>query len=326
MVNSTEGIGRLLRVLHRSPTALGIEELTRLHAELPRARTVYRWHRALGERLTYYPSIAYQSIGLIHLHLIIRTPSHDWQTWPYAIRALWIVSGPGQPALYLHCLVPQEHLAQVAAVVRARESHVVSVVTSDGQQFVPELGDTSVSRGPPSAKDLLQRYPLVVPVIGEHLERRVSQQELWEAIYRKLGDRVWQYLPKRARRLPHNGKQYVRHVLNLLNEHGIFTQYLIRFEPLAPACLDLLLVLRGGNPGALAASVVEHYPGEPAIALCSNTTATLKLLFTAQPLVTVAEHFVVDHLRNQREPLRVRFAYERLFDPATGAWVLPPLS
>lgn len=323
-----DGIGQLLRVLHRSPTALGIEELTRLHPELARSRTVYRWHRTLGDQLTYFPSIAYQSIGLTHLHVIITEPQHDWRDWPYAIRALWMVRGLAQPVLYLHCLVPQEHVSQISEVVRGREPHVVCVVTNDGQQFVKELGATTLPGRPPPAKDLLEEYPLVVPVIGEQLERRASLQELWETIYRRLGDQAWQYLPKRARRLPHNGKQYVRRVLTLLNEHGIFTQYIIRYEGLAPSCLDLMLVLPSCDEPVLAllgkqSPVIEHYPGQPGIVTVSSTTDTLKAFFTAQPLVAVLEHYFIDHERNKREPLPVRFAYERLFEPLTSAWVLP---
>ena len=41
-----------------------------------------------------------------------------------------------------------------------------------------------------------------------------------------------------------------------------------------------------------------------------------------ESLVREAWHFV-DTPRNEREPVRPRFAYELLFDPATTEWVFP---
>lgn len=325
----TGGIDAFLQALHRTPTAIGVEELSRLHDDLPRSRSIYRWHRALGNRLMYYPSITYQSIGLIHVHVIITAPRHDWQHWPYTVRALWIVRGPGETGVYLHCLVPQEHVGRVRALVREHEPTATMLVTPDGQQFVPALNNPPITYGIPPATDLLERYPLVIPVVCAHLERRASLQELWETIYRRLGDRVWQYLPRRARRFPHNGKHYVRRVLNLLNEHGIFRQYVIRYDGLAPNTIDLLLLLRSCDNATLSvlgqrAPIVEHYGDERgAIVVCSSTMETLRYVFTDRPAVSVAGHYFIDHQRNSREPLQVRFAYERLFDPSTSSWVFP---
>src|SRR5690348_14197551 len=61
---------RFLNQLHRSTYIVGLDALTRANG-MPRPRTLYRWHHTLGDRLIYYPAVAYSAFGLVHWHLII---------------------------------------------------------------------------------------------------------------------------------------------------------------------------------------------------------------------------------------------------------------
>lgn len=63
------------------------------------------------------------------------------------------------------------------------------------------------------------------------METRRSAPEVWRAIYDQLGDAVWQYLPRFARRLPHNGKRYVAEAFGLLNAAHLVSQHVIRYGP-----------------------------------------------------------------------------------------------
>src|SRR3954467_15943387 len=132
---------RFVHALHRSERTDGIDTFLRTRPSLVSSRNVCRWHRALVEALTYYPSVAYAALGLTHVHLIIEDPRTRWEQWPYAVRASWLVASPaGTRVLYLHFLVPQAHAGLFAEVLHACRSpqgdRITSITTTDGWQFL----------------------------------------------------------------------------------------------------------------------------------------------------------------------------------------------
>jgi hypothetical protein len=326
---------RFVHELHRSERVDGIEAFLRTRRSLASSRSVCRWHRELGDALTYYPSVAYEALGLVHVHLFIEDPRSRWELLPYAVRASWLVCGPaGARVLYLHCLVPREHtdaLAQVFKEVCAPHGdRITSVTTSDGWQFLDQEQPRQLCRvAPPIAWNAVEHYPLLIPVICESIEVRRSMPELWSAISERLGDRVWEYLPRGVRRLPHNGKQYVAHALHLVNETLLFRQHVIRYAAYDTITTEIVLRVRAG-PEELArlcsrdAPVIEMFPSPTeSLVRVHGTPACLAHLFTSCATLDITAWWFVDRIAASRSPLAVRFAYEFLFDPATTEWRFP---
>jgi hypothetical protein len=326
---------RFVHELHRCERTDGIDTFLRARPSLASSRSVCRWHRELGDALTYYPSVAYEALGLTHVHLIIEDPRTRWEQLPYAVRASWLVASPaGTRVLYLHCLVPSahtEHLAQLLMDTRAPHGdRITSITTTDGWQLLDQEEQREVTWSSPAAAwDAVERYPLLIPVICESIEVRRSIPELWSGINARVGDRVSEYLPRGARRLPHNGKQHVSHALRLLNESFLFRQHVIRYAAYDTIATEVVLRVRAG-PDELArlcspdAPVIEIFPAATeSIVRIHGTPSCLAHLFTSFATFDVTAWWFVDRIAAQRSPVSVRFAYELLFDPATTEWLFP---
>ena len=328
-----------LGFLHRTRRAAGVEELTRSGG--PDPRTVYRWHADLGDRLTYFPSVTFGALRLVHAHLFIDGPSGAWEQFPYAVRAEWTVISPGTCTLYLHCLIPREHVRECGALLQefVRRGNCATarmITSSDGWQVLGTIPQPAAADEVPDAAlraathdiwDVIERFPLLLPVIFEVTESRRSMPEVWSAIYARLGKQTWEYLPRFARRLPTNGKQYVKQAYDLLNETGIFRQHVVRYEPLNDLSTPMLLHMRG-DARAIIQALAQHaptldvYPIDAAEVLvrvqCTHAILQRILSMTALPRI-IDWHFIdTQHPR----PV-VRFAYEILFDPSTTEWVFP---
>lgn len=330
------GLLRFVHELHRCERVDGIDAFVRAHPTLSSVRTVARWFEELGDRLTYYPSVAYGALALAHVHLVIEDPRLRWECFPYAIRASWLTSGPAGPrVLYLHCLVPRIHLEVfVALLLECRGEYgdrITSVTTADGWQLLHHEQPPLAARwrSPAAAWEVVEHYPLLIPVICESIEVRRSIPELWNAITARVGDRVWEYLPRGARRLPHNGKQYVSHALRLLNDAYLFRQHVVRYAAFDTIATEVVLRVRAGpdemiNLASAGAPVIEVYPAEDeCLVRMHGTPSCLTHLFTSFVTLNVTAWWFVDRIAAQRSPVNVRFAYELLFAPATTEWLFP---
>ena len=322
----------LLDYLHRvygEHRALGLEALARAGGLAP--RTVYRWHELLGEGLSYHPNIAYRALGLTHLHLFLTEPSPNAFACPYAIERAWTIAAPGKRVLYLHCVVPIEHAQRIANQYRG-----ASVINSnDGWQHVADLATVldatgRIIRGEepqlPSwraetvHRDLLASYPLIVPVLFELVHRWPSSQLLWQLIYQRLGEQVWQYLPRKVRRWRHNGKQYVQAVFRLLNRHALPQHHRIRFAPLQQHAIEILLDVRDEDALrsiARRCPLAEAYPSTKGYLVRATGDITLVRHLITTP--DLRRWWFIDDEQTKAAP-KVRFAYETLFDPSTASW------
>lgn len=305
------GFNDFLRHIHAAPRAATIEELTR--AAGLSTRSVYRWHRAYGEQLRYFPTVDFAALGLETIHLFVRNPHTDWTRLPYAIRAEWLLIAPGERLLYLHCLIPRVHAHDFEVLLDdLRElglaERIETIHSDDGWQH---LGDTMVPHHVcRDAWDVVARYPLIIPIIFEMLERRRSLPAVWLAVRERLGTRVWEYLPRGARRLPHNGKRYVREVLALLNDTFLFRQHVIRL-PEDEASIQVLL--RTPSLPQSAYPTETYRTGEEWLVHTRLTLPELKATLRA-PLRACL--FC-------EENLPARFAYELLLDVRSMEWIFP---
>jgi len=330
---------QFLGILYDSPRAMGIEEFARTNRSFT-ARSLYRWQAELSDDLLFYPSVAFRSLGLSTIHLFIDDPSPVWQEFPYAIRGEWVVSRPGQRTLYLQCLVPCVHELQLAGVLRDAEgvtaAKITSIESGDGWQVLRDFGSNPMRRAPPLSRDqhvwdIVERLPLLIAVIFESVEHSQSLPAIWESIYHRLGKRVWEYLPRFARRLPTNGKTYVKECFALLNHTGLFRQNIIRYRPLNAVGTPMFLQVEGElsaiiNAFAAHAPSIDVFPITNDVALLrvvSTQALTQHVFSTVENLPRISTWHFVDTPRSEREPVRPRFAYELLFDPATTEWVFP---
>lgn len=330
---------QFLGILYDSPKAMGIEEFARTNRKFT-TRSLYRWQAELSDDLLFYPSVAFRPLGLSTLHLFIDDPTPGWQEFPYAIRGEWVVMRPGQHTLYLHCLVPSVHELQLATVLHDAEGTTAAKITCiesrDGWQMLRDFGTSPVSRAPISRDqhvwDIVERLPLLIAVIFESVEHGQSLPAIWESIYGRLGKRTWEYLPRFARRLPTNGKAYVKECFALLNHTGLFRQNIIRYRPLNAVGTPMFLRVDGSELSVIINAFAEHSPSvdvfpindDAALLRVVSTHALTQHVFsTAATLPRISTWHFVDALRNEREPVRPRFKYELLFDPTTTEWVFP---
>jgi len=330
-------VQRFLLLVHRAPKAAGLEELARAYVGAPDARTLYRWQRSL--QLLYYPNISFNALGLDHLHLFIDDPAPCWDRFPYAVAAEWVTRTPGRRTLYLHCLVPRVHARDVQTLidlVPTSYSRVTSVTTSDSWQAMRDASSVTTDAVPAaylsgtarSVWDVVERVPLLIPVIFETVGYRRSLAVVWQAIYQRLGSRVWEYLPRGVHRLPTNGKTYVKDAYALLNHAALFRQNVIRTTPFA-AGASMYLYVEGAaiadivSAFATRASLLDVHPITTHAALLRITTTPemMKCLFSAtSALPPIRECHFIDELSPAPA---VRFAYELLFDPRTAEWRFP---
>jgi len=314
-----------LQSVHETRRAEGVEELCR-RPGLPDVRSAYRWHAEFGDRLVYFPNVALSAFGLIHLHVFIDEPTASSHVVAYAVRALWVVRTPGARSLYLHCIVPAEHLDLVRQEINMRHQRVTIITTRDAWQVLTAFHRDAPVAQRTDSRDLLERYPLLIPVIFEMTEGRHSYPAVWEAIHERLGERVWEYLPRFSRRLAHNGKQHVKQACELLSAAHLVQQYIVRFAPFTDATIELLLLVDAGTEDSLAflsdAAAIEMYPSDDASLVHVHAPLScLTMIFSATIALPIRACWFIDQTTNAREPLHARFAYETLFDPSTASWV-----
>lgn len=322
---------RFLAALHDAREAGGIEAR---HIDVSDTRTIYRWQHELGDDLVYYPSVTFGRLGLECMHLFIADADDAWIDFPYAIRAEWLVVQPGEPLLYLQCLVPRVHRDQVALVLddmRGACGDITMITSADGWQ-VAQFTGAPVRAPPPTRNELVwdavERLPLLIPVIFEMTEHRRSLPAAWEAIYERLGNGVWAYLPRFARRLPTNGKTYVKDALAILNKADLFRQNVIRYTPLERTSTSMFLRVEGSFDaiiGGLAAHTasIDLYPLSQNAALVRANITRLPYVLSTLHESRITAWYFVDRPRTDGMTARPRFAYEILFDPITTEWRFP---
>lgn len=298
------GITAFMHLLHETPEFTGLADFHARHArELPNVRTIYRWQGRA--QITHYPNIRYKYLGLTRCHLI----SHPGTVHPpWVINSWGARKGLGPTYVYQECLVPDSALDGFLA--SARNAGATAWVTDDPWQELPGSRRTmsaSPERDPWGRPQ--DGFPLVVPVAIEALGGH-SLDGLWRAIHHGLGERVWQFLPRGVRRLPHNGKRYVRLALERLSGAGFIRQNMIRQQH--HDALQLLIIAhlsrdeRAEWTARLRASAadIHLYDGSATVlrvaarlqtlhdllALTERTTAQLFLLTNALPARFSYEH------------------------------------
>jgi len=329
-------VPQLLAALHRTREAMGVEEFA-LRAGLGTARRLYRWQDALRDDLVYFPNVTFSALGLEHRHLFLDNPRAIWREFPFAIRGEWVVTRPGEQALYLHCLVPRVQGAAFDTLLEDARGKTVtsitSITTEDGWQVLHDAPDEPRwSQSNAQLWDIVERLPLLIPVIFETVEQRHSLPTIWRAVYDRLGKRTWEYLPRFARRLPTNGKSYVKECFTLLNHTGLFRQTVVRYRPHDDLGTPMYLYVAGANLSTIinafgqATPVIDVHPigNDAAMLRLVTTHAVAQQVFSsASKLPRITSWHFVDLVRNDQDPVRARFAYEQLFDPATTEWLFP---
>jgi hypothetical protein len=339
---------RYLQAVHDAPRPVGPTVLDALPG-MVRERTLYRWQRSLGERLTYFPSLCLSGLGLVHAHLFLEGASDRWLDLPVVLSACWVNRGLERPGLYLHCVVPAGEEASFEGLVRALSrdgwcAEYTLVLASDGWQCVGLAGldrDGRVRTRPMSVlregvfrvavdqRGLLQSYPFIVPAVFEAPEERCSLQEVWRRVHDRLGSMVWRYFPRGTRRWPVNGKRYVRHAMELVVAAGLFRQNIIRYRPLLDDGLEVFVVLkteeveelvRGFGSVCPVVDVARAQDGRVLLRLTGDHDLVYEVLRVAREVVRPLGVWVHDARHHDAALRRVRFQYETLFDPVTGAW------
>lgn len=329
-----------LAALHAAPEFVGVREFHRRFARhLGHERTLARWRRSFRLTLRAFPSFTVETLGLSHLHLVVTNPDPRWERFPYAVELLWGTPDLTVRALYLHCLVPSQHLQAVLELVedlRAQGwcSRVAAFPSLSGWQHLQGCDHQSMAAEarPFTEAVLLARHPLIVPVVVESWNRDATLPGLWDVIRRRLGPDVRHYLP-RQRLLAVNGKRHVGAVCRALSTGGLFRQHIIRDTRASPHELEVLIVgaaqadcilelLAGLRP---LASVVETYwTGDRCIlARIAGPASVLDLLLELVPGSAAAPVVLMIDRKLSSRSAASRFCYEFLFDPKAGAWVFP---
>jgi hypothetical protein len=143
---------------------------------------------------------------------------------------------------------------------------------------------------------------------------------------------VWRYFPRGTRRWPVNGKRYVRHAMELVVAAGLFRQNIIRYRPLLDDGLEVFVVMntekveelvRGFGNVCPIVDVAPAKDGRVVLRLTGEQALVYELLRVAREVARPLGVWVHDARHDDASVRRCRFAYEQLFDPATGAWRFP---
>lgn len=330
-----------LDALHAAPEFLGVRDFHRRFARhLGHERTLARWRQKLRTTLRAFPSFTTEALGLAHVHLVVVCPDARWPSFPYAVELVWATPDLARRALYLHCLIPTSHVSGVLELVRSlREqgwcTDLAVFPSQSGSQHLRSCGHQSSGEEYRAVeqRSLLQRHPLVVPVVAESWNRDASLPGLWRIIHERLGVAVRAYLPHR-RLLIVNGKQHVRTACQALVDAGLFRQQVIRSAAPGDELLELLLVGVAAGDGLVeliaalrhVATMIETYwstDGRVLVRVAGPMGVLNLILDTVTGSLAAPLLFVVDGERTRRSPTG-RFCYEFLFDPKAGAWVFPP--
>lgn len=325
------GFQTFVTALQRATSYHGLESFHELgRDDLPAERTIYRWQQVLGENLVYFPTIAWAPFRLTHVHLLVTGAGDAWFRFPFAVDASWVAVTPSDRALYLHCLVPIEHLTAFARLLEELRLLGIASTIADLQSGDPWQLHDEPTRPPVSpVLSSIEDASFLIPVLCENQERRVSLHELWVTIYQRLGHRVWYYLP-RQRRLKTNGKRYVKLAFGAMNRSQLFRQIVTRNRSDLETNVEVFLILATGvaadevalrlQPHALA---VEYAAGtrESLVRAIGGSRLLYAILSLPERLTIGSKAFLLDRNRTMAEPTRVRFAYELLFNPDHHAWV-----
>ena len=125
-----------------------------------------------------------------------------------------------------------------------------------------------------------------------------------------------------------NGSTHVTKAYRLLHAEGLLRQQLIRYHPLLAASVELFLDVRIEREELCAVleglrhslHAVETYPTKDGY-LCRllGPHRLLDAILTLPNDVRARARRVLFHTKRHPTPV-VRFAYEQLFNPATGSW------
>lgn len=106
--------------------------------------------------------------------------------------------------------------------------------------FLDAIGDTDTSY-------LLQKNPLIIPVIAEYQYEQRKSVQVWNAIKRKLGNDVWDYIPTASMQSDGVGIQAVQDARRNLSRSGLLTQMRIVYFPLQFRGFCFWMILEYGD-------------------------------------------------------------------------------
>lgn len=318
------GLPEYLSALQQATTWTGLSEFCQSHRrQVPHERTVRRWHKQLGSSVSVFPVFAVEGLGLSHLHAFLFSPEPERTTFPYAVESAMVSTDGLSDVLYLHCIVPKDHLAAVKGRLRAVCRNVEFLESLTGWERCGLPIDSPPSRAwiaPDRA--LLQQHPYVVPAIFEAFGEMQSLDAIWKRTKSRLGSSLCQYFPAQ-RYYPTNGKLHVKQAYETLSAAGLFSQFVVRqqlesnveaFVLMDPQCTEEFLQTIRRE-----CSMLAVHPSEEGslLRLAGNPRVFDSLLNCEKRL-----YWVNRAATNARTP-KVRFAYESLFRPASAEWILP---
>lgn len=295
---------------------------------MPHERTIYRWHHRLGSSLIVSPVFALERLGLSHVHAFVSAPRSGWEDLPYAVERVWVTPDCTTRLLYLHCVVPSAQEAVALERLRAVGECEVFTSGTGWQRLLPGREWTMPSiarcRGQ-GVERLLRDVPLVVPAIFEGWRETLSLDKTWQRIKERLGQHVRSYVP-RQRYYATNGKRHVRAAYHALSHEGLFVQYAVHYHPRSADGVEAFVQCDHDVAAAFVervrdeATLLAMHPGTDRVLFrVAGSARLLPLLLDAG----ASRCYWVHHRATDECPARVRFAYEKLFDPRTGSWVLP---
>ena len=337
---SKAAIRKYLEAIHHTRECGGFEQICRLNKQdLPHLRTLYRWHRRLGDDLLFFPTFQLEALGLVHLHLFVPEPQLPWLRFPYAVEHLWLTENVFEPVLYLHCVVPAEHRERLDRMLdRLMENEpggcIDRIWTRDGTQRLNidgrqgrEDSATILTPSPGGRSDVFNRDPLAIPVIFEAWNHSVRLADLWDRIRSRIWGAVPDWVPRDRFRYT-KGPFYVRRTLQRLQAAGLFRQHWIRYTPFTEDALDFLICgqFTINNPEALvrSARLTEFHASSdgPSILRIVGTNDQLSAIQRgSQPIGSGSCRAFIVSQHETPDDTQPRFAYEHLFDPVRRRWI-----
>lgn len=239
-------------------------------------KTVKNWFDYLHEpisyqgmtfdrKVSYFPSIIRESLGLQFVALIFENPKKDLLNFfPFQEYVSWLFDAKlAKHVLFVVYSVPKNFIKDFFEVIESLKkdgfmSHYRSyVLNSPVRIFSPfhkvvdingvfrfEKNDVSelerqiqkyypLISNPPQVEMIraIRKNPFIIPVLFEYNYEHWSSVTVWNSIKKKLGDNVWGYIRKSRKRSDGIGIKNVQDVIRQIGNLGLFNQMRVVYLP-----------------------------------------------------------------------------------------------
>lgn len=319
-------------------------------------------------KLSYYPAIKKNLLGLQFMTVLFYNGKEEitslWPNKNYLGRLFDFTDG--ESVLVVEYLVPKSQVEEFRQLLgRVRDMKLCSdirifetspsftiyapfhkVIDENGKFHYDRVDNSSImeerrrlssfleSIDNERTSSLIQKTPLIVPVIAEYQYEQRKSIQVWNAIKAKVGNAVWDYIPNANKQTDGVGIQAVQSAIKALSKSELFTQMRIVYFPVQFRGFCSWVILEFGAQKDLIELAANwlHYSHTMNIFLVGKDKAiitsvlngeSIQSLFSVLSKVKLIRTMIFDMgegLDLITETGQAVFDYSRIFSPTQRRW------